>query len=317
MSFSQKTKNELSKLPIEDSCCSLAELSALVRMCGTIQITGSEKINLKFSTENASIARRIFSILKKSYDADIEVMVRRNRQLKKNNNYLIVIGDKEVSKKILLDVGFIEEKDMNVFSPNYRIEKDIIRKRCCRRSYIRGSFLGGGSISNPEKTYHLEMVTNNRDHAEDLSEIINSFDLNSKIVLRKDNYIVYLKEGEHIVDMLNIMGAHQALLKLEDVRVLKDVRNNINRLVNCETANLSKTISASLRQINDIRFIEANMGLNKLPKNLREVANLRLDNPDASLKELGMMLPSPVGKSGINHRFRRIGEVAEELRGGK
>ncbi|OLS03298.1 DNA-binding protein WhiA [Tissierella creatinophila] len=317
MSFSQKTKNELSKLPIEDICCSLAELSALVRMCGTIKIAGSEKINLKFSTENASIARRIFSILKKSYDVDIEVMVRRNRQLKKNNNYLIAIGDRDISKKILLDVGFIKEKENNIFNPDYKIEKDIIEKRCCRRSYIRGSFLGGGSISNPEKTYHLEMVTNNKEHAENLSEIINSFNLNAKIVLRKDNYIVYLKEGEQIVDILNIMGAHQALLELEDVRVLKDVRNNINRIVNCETANLSKTISASLRQINDIELIESRMGLIKLPKNLREVASLRLDNPDASLKEIGMMLDSPVGKSGVNHRFRKIGEIAEELRGGR
>lgn len=317
MSFSQKTKNELSKLPIDDKCCSLAELSALVRMCGTIQINGFEKINLKFSSENASIARRIFSILKASYDVEIEVMVRRNRQLKKNNNYLIAITDKKVARKILLDVGFITEDKMNIFNPDYEIDKKIIKNRCCRRSYIRGSFLGGGSISNPEKTYHLEMVTNNRAHAENLSEVINSFDLNSKIVLRKDNYIVYLKEGEQIVDILNIMGAHQALLKLEDVRVLKDVRNNINRIVNCETANLGKTIGASLRQIRDIDCIEAGMGLIKLPKNLREVAYLRLENPDASLKELGELLPTPVGKSGVNHRFRKIGEIAKEIRGGE
>nr|WP_300001901.1 DNA-binding protein WhiA [Tissierella sp.] len=316
MSFSQKTKNELSKLSLEDRCCNLAELSALVRMCGTIQINGSERISLKFSSENASIARRIFSILKASYDAEIEVMVRRNRQLKKNNNYLIAITDKNIAKQILLDVGFIQEDKMNIFNPDYKMDKKIIKKRCCRRSYIRGSFLGGGSISNPEKTYHMEMVTNNKEHAEDLSEIINSFGLNSKIVLRKDNYIVYLKEGEHIVDMLNIMGAHQALLKLEDIRVLKDIRNNINRIVNCETANLGKTIGASLRQINDIDCIEAKIGLGKLPQNLREVAYLRLENPDSSLKELGEMLPSPVGKSGVNHRFRKIGEIAKDLRGG-
>ena len=317
MSFSQKTKNELSKMEIDKGCCIRAELSALVRMCGTIQLSSSKNINLKFSTENASIARRIFSILKKAYDVDVEVMVRRNKQLKKNNNYLIAITDKDISRKILLDVGFINEKERNIFSPNYRVPKYIIEKRCCKRSYIRGSFLGGGSISNPEKTYHLEMVTNNEDHAEDLSQIVNSFGLNSKIVIRKDNYIVYLKEAQNIVDILNIMGAHQALLELEDVRVLKDVRNNINRIVNCETANLGKTISASLRQINDIDCIEAYMGLNRLPENLKEIAILRLENPDASLKELGLMLEDPVGKSGVNHRFRKIGEIAKDLRGGK
>ena len=317
MTFSQKTKNELSKLPIEDECCSLAELSALVRMCGTIQISGGKNINLKFSSENASIARRIFSILKASYKVQVEVMVRRNRQLKKNNNYLIVINDKEISQKILFDVGFIEKGNINIFNPNYSIDDKIIKNRCCKRAYIRGSFLGGGSISNPEKTYHFEMVTNNKEHAENLSMIINSFDLNSKIVLRKDNYIVYLKEGEQIVDILNIMGAHQALLQLEDMRVLKDIRNNINRIVNCETANLGKTKSASLRQIDDIKCIESMMGLNKLPKALKEIANLRLENPDSSLKELGSMLPEPMGKSGVNHRFRKIGEIADELRGGK
>ncbi len=315
MSFSQKTKNELSKLPIVDKCCSLAELSALVRMCGTIQITGGQNINLKFTTENASIARRIFSIIKTSYDIEIEVMVRRNKQLKKNNNYLIVISDKEVSRKILLDVGFIKKEKVDIFNPDYKIDEHIIKDRCCKRAYIRGSFLGGGSISNPEKTYHLELVTNNKEHASDLSQIINTFDLNSKIVIRKENYIVYLKEGEQIVDMLNIMGAHQALLKLEDIRVLKDIRNNINRIVNCETANLSKTIGASLRQINDIKFIDEHMGINKLPEALKEIALLRLENPDSSLKELGTMLSNPVGKSGVNHRFRKIGEIAKELRG--
>lgn len=317
MTFSQKTKNELSKLPIEDKYCSLAELSALVRMCGTIQISGGKNINLKFSSENASIARRIFSILKASYDVQVEVMVRRNRQLKKNNNYLIVVNDKEISQKILFDVGFIEKENINIFNPNYIIDDKIVKSRCCKRAYIRGSFLGGGSISNPEKTYHFEMVTNNKEHAENLSKIVNSFNLNSKIVLRKDNYIVYLKEGEQIVDILNIMGAHQALLKLEDMRVLKDIRNNINRIVNCETANLGKTISASLRQINDINCIKSLMGLEKLPQGLKEIANLRLENPDSSLKELGTMLPSPMGKSGVNHRFRKIGQIADELRGGK
>lgn len=316
MSFSTTTKNELSRIKITDIHCAMAELAALVRMCGTIQITGLNKLNLKFNTENAAIARRIFSIIKTIYNADVEVMVRRNRQLKKNNNYLILINNKEISKKILEDVGFVNTKDNNPFNPGYKVPEEIIEKRCCKRSYIRGSFLGGGSISNPEKTYHLEFVTNNEEHALDLMDIINSFSLNSKIVNRKDNFVVYIKEGEQIVDLLNIIGAYQALLKLEDIRVLKDVRNNINRIVNCETANLSKTIDASLRQMEHIEIIKKEMGLNKLPKNLREVAEIRLDNPDASLKEIGMMLNPPIGKSGVNHRFRKLEELAEGLKGG-
>ncbi len=317
MSFSSTAKNELSRLPITKDHCALAELSALVRMCGTIQILGENKLNLKFNTENAAIARRIFSILKLLYDTDVEVMVRRNRQLKKNNNYLVGVSDINISMNILVDVGFIKSDGSNIFHPDYKMPESIIKRRCCKRAYIRGAFLGGGSISNPEKTYHLEFVTNYEDHGEDLSLIINSFGLSSKIVMRKENYVVYIKEGEQIVDILNIIGAHQALLKLEDIRVLKDIRNNINRLVNCETANLGKTINASLKQIENIEIIDRYMGIHKLSNNLREVAELRLENTDASLKEIGMMLEPPVGKSGINHRFRKIEELADKLRGVK
>ena len=314
MSFSSTTKNELSRLPIEDRCFAIAELAAIVRMCGTIQISGIGKINLKFGTENAAIARRIFTLLKMLYDTNIEVMVRKNRQLKKNNNYLIVINNTKITKKILEDVGFLTNKDISFYDVSYEMPENLIKNRCCRRSYIRGAFLGGGSISNPEKTYHMEFVTNSEEHGIDLSNIINSFDLNSKIVIRKDNYVVYIKEGEQLVDILNIMGAHQALLKFENIRVFKDVRNNINRLVNCETANLGKTIDASLRQVENIEYIDSKIGIKKLPENLQEIALLRLEYREASLKELGTKLNPPVGKSGVNHRFRRIEEIAEELR---
>ncbi len=317
MSFSSMTKNELARIPVTDHCCKLAELAAIIRMCGTIQIKKMGKLNLRLITENAAIARRIFTILKEMYNGDVEVVVKRNKQLKKNNNYLIIVNDNGISKEILIDVGFIDKEKINIFNPHYKVNEDIISRRCCKRAYIRGAFLGGGSISNPERTYHLEFVTNDEEHSEDLSNIINSFGLNSKIVLRKDNFVVYLKEGEQISDLLNIVGAHQALLKLENIRVLKDVRNNINRIVNCETANLSKTINASMRQVHHIETIQKYMGLHKLPKNLREVAEIRLNHRDATLKEIGMMLDPPVGKSGVNHRFRKIEELAEELKGVK
>ncbi|NLX61892.1 MAG: DNA-binding protein WhiA [Tissierellia bacterium] len=314
MSFSSRTKNEISRLPIENKCCSLAELAAIIRMCGIIQISGTKKISLKFVTENAAIARRIFSLLKMLYNTDIEVMVRRNRQLKKNNSYLIVVMNTDTTNKILRDLGLIGDYGNGEYSIYYKVPDKLIENRCCKRAYIRGAFLGGGSISNPEKSYHLEFVTNNEEHSSDLLEIINSFGLNARVVLRKENYVIYLKEGEQIVDILNIIGAHQALLKFEDIRVLKDVRNNINRIVNCETANLSKTINASIKQVKNIEYIDSKIGIDKLPENLRELAKLRLQHRDASLKELGAMLNPPVGKSGVNHRFRRIEKIAEDLR---
>lgn len=315
MTFSAKTKNELSRLPLEDKCCAIAELSAIIRMSGTIQISGMKDVNVRFSTENAAIARRIFTILKNIYETEVDVMVRRNRQLKKNNNYLVVVNDIKISKKILKDVGFTRGNS-SIFNPNYSIPSHLIESRCCKRSYIRGAFLGGGSVNNPEKAYHLEFVTSNEIHSKGLSDVINSFGLNSKIVKRKESYVVYLKEGEQIVDLLNIVGAHQALLKFEDIRVLKDIRNNINRIVNCETANLDKTINASMRQVENIELIDAHMGIEKLPTNLLEIAKLRLEYQDASLKELGDLLSEPVGKSGVNHRFRKIEKIADEIRKG-
>lgn len=314
MSFSTLTKNELSRIPIKNNCCMKAELASLLKTNGSIQINGKRKIHLKLITENAAIARRIFTLLKTLYNSEIEVMVRKNRQLKKNNSYFIVISNSQQTIEILKDLGLIEDILSKNCLTTYKIPKKLVEKRCCKRAYIRGAFLGGGSISNPEKTYHLEFVVNSLEHAEGLSRLINSFSLNSKIVLRKENYVVYLKEGEQIVDLLNIMGAHSALLDLENIRVIKEVRNNINRIVNCETANLGKTIDASLRQIENIEYIKSTIGLNKIPKSLSDLAYVRLSHKDSSLKELGKMLDPPVGKSGVNHRFRKIENIAEDIK---
>jgi cell division protein WhiA len=314
MSFSSITKNELSRMNVEEKCCLLAELAALIRMSGSIQIGGLNKVNLKVSTENAAIARRIFTLLKTLYNVHTEVMVRKNKQLKKNNNYLMIVDYRNDAEKILTDVGILNRDRKQYYKINYGIPEEIVQNRCCKRSYIRGAFLGGGSISNPEKTYHLEFVTHSQEHSEDLCNLINTFGLNAKIVVRKESYVIYLKEGEQIVDLLNIIGAYSALLKLEDIRILKEVRNNINRIVNCETANLGKTINASIRQIQNIEYIDKAMGIDNLPENLIDIARLRLAHREASLKELGMMLSPTVGKSGVNHRLRRLEEIAEELK---
>lgn len=317
MSFSSRTKNELSRMEISSDCCLIAELAALIRINGSLQFNGLDKLKIRFSTENAAIARRLFSLLKSKYDMNTEVRVRRNNQLKKNNNYLIVIKDPQKAKKLIEDVGLLETDDEQLLKINYKIPKELVRKRCCKRAYIRGAFLGGGSISDPEKAYHLEFVNHTEEHSKDLSKLINSFGLNSKIIMRKDNYVIYIKEAEQIVDLLNIMGAHTSLLKLENIRVLKGVRNNVNRIVNCETANLSKTINASIRQINNIKYIDENMGINKLPPNLAEIARLRLMHEEETLKELGQLLSPSVGKSGVNHRLRKLEEIAERLKRGK
>ncbi|MGI5997638.1 MAG: DNA-binding protein WhiA, partial [Lutispora sp.] len=225
-----------------------------------------------------------------------------------------LLVDSDSASENILKKLFIINETAKGNRINNRIPNSIVKKDCCKRAYLRGVFLGGGSISAPEKTYHLEMVTSNETYAKDIKNLINSFGLNAKIVLRKDYFVVYLKEGENIVDFLNIIGAHSALLDLENVRIYKEMRNNVNRLVNCETANLSKTVNAAMRQINNIKYIKEHMGLNKLPKNLRDIAEARLLHQDASLKELGEMLSPAVGKSGVNHRLRKLDELAEQLK---
>lgn len=312
MSFSQIAKNEICRITGKDRCCMLAELSALIKVSGTINLNGKSNMSFRISTENPAIARRVFGLLKDGFNIHPEVMVKKNRQLKKNNVYMVVISSDRGAFNILEEAGVLSASGRGI-SIIYGIEKSIIKKECCRRAYIRGAFLGGGSVTNPEKTYHLEFVNHTQRHAEDLSSLINSFGLTSKVIQRKNSYVVYLKEGEQIVDLLNIIGAHKSLLNLENVRIYKEMRNNVNRLVNCETANLSKTVDAAVRQIECIKFIKNTVGLKKLSVNLRQVAEARLNHPDSSLKELGEMLDPPVGKSGVNHRLRKIEQFAEEL----
>ncbi|WDV45220.1 DNA-binding protein WhiA [Clostridiaceae bacterium M8S5] len=314
MSFSSKTKNEIARINMTKKCCQIAELAGFIRMSGSINLSGFKNVNLKLSTENAAVARRIFKILKKQFNSHTEVLVRKNKQLKKNNNYLIVVDDENIAKDILVQTSILNEDFSNLFNINYHVDKKIIEEDCSKRAYLRGVFLGGGSLSDPEKTYHLEFVTRNEEHAKDLQEIMNTYNLKAKIVIRKENYVVYIKESEKIVDFLNIVGAHNALLQLENIRVFKDVRNNVNRVVNCETANMNKTIEAALRQVSNIELIQNTIGIEKLPENLREIAYLRLENKDVTLVELGKMLTIPIGKSGVNHRLRRIEKIADRIR---
>ncbi|KAB3537872.1 DNA-binding protein WhiA [Alkaliphilus pronyensis] len=312
MSFSSKAKGELARINEAARCCQLAELAALIRMSGTLQLAGRQKLNLIIVTENPAIARKLFKLIKDVFSIHTEVMVRRNPRLKKNNIYLIIITHQMGSELILKEVGILR-KDKESFDITYEIPKAIVETQCCKRAYLRGAFLGGGSVSDPEKTYHFEFVTNSREHSEALKGLMEDFSLNAKVIQRKGSYVVYLKEGDQVVDLLNIVGAHTALLNLENVRIMKQMRNDINRIVNCETANLSKTVNASIRQIQNIEEIKETVGLSKLPSNLREIAELRLKHQDASLKELGQMLNPPIGKSGVNHRLRKIQEFAERL----
>jgi len=311
ISFASETKKELTNLEVKD-CCGLAELSALIQMNGSLSFT-NKKLAVDVQTENAAIARRIYTLIKRYYPVNVELLVRKKMRLKKNNVYIVRLVDE--ARRILEDLGIMGEgyDFKNVISPQ------LIEKKCCKRSYLRGAFLAGGSVNNPEtSSYHLEIFSLYKEHSDSLCELMNSFDLNGKTLERKKGYITYLKEAEKITDFLIIIGANNAMLKFEDIRIVRDMRNSVNRLVNCETANLNKTIGAAIRQVENIKYIQATVGLDVLPEKLREIAELRVAHQDVTLKELGEMISSgPISKSGINHRLRKIDDVAEKLRKGQ
>ena len=290
MSFSAKVKGEICRYTDISKEEALAELSAIMKGSGTIGFSG-KGLSFRITTENPASARHIFTILKEHFDIHSKLMVKKSNSLKKNNIYMVLIDEEMGVRDLLQETGIFKEID-GVLTIDYKIDPEMVKTEKYKKSYIRGAFIG------------------------DLCKLINSFGLNSKVIQRKNSFIIYIKEGEQIVDLLNIVGAHTSLLELENIRIMKEMRNNVNRLVNCETANLSKTVNAAVRQVESIKLIQSSIGLQRLPKNLQEVAELRLSYPDESLKELGEMLDPPVGKSGINHRLRKIEKIAEEIRSG-
>jgi len=312
MSFSANVKNELASVEVIDECCLKSELSALLRTNGHIKKYENQQYYIYFITENPAIARRIFKLLKSLYNRNVEVSVRRSQKLKKNMKYTVFTDDKLTVDRIIEDTDLLEKIGFRM-QVSKKLPMHLLDNRCCKRAFLRGAFLGGGSMIDPEKTYHLEILMKGLYRTKDLIELLKYFDLEVKMVRRKEYYMIYIKESELVVDFLNIIGAHKALLELENIRALKGIRNDVNRIVNCETANLNKIVETSVRQVREIELIERELGLEELPKGLREVAIARLENPEIGMKDLGQILSKPIGKSGVNHRFRKITAIANEL----
>ncbi|TRM13107.1 DNA-binding protein WhiA [Lentibacillus cibarius] len=308
MSFASEIKKELTGIEL-DTCCEYAELAALIRMNGVLSMARNI-YTLDVQTENAAIARRIYTLIKSLYSVPVELLVRKKMKLKKNNVYIVRM--KEDVQELLTDLGVLQGS----YTFTRKIPDKYLDRDCCRKSYLRGAFLAGGSINNPEtSSYHLEIFNAYQEHNDALTELLNDFQLRARQLERKKGYITYLKEAEKITEFLSIIGAHNALFKFEDVRIVRDMRNSVNRLVNCETANLNKTIGAAFRQIENIQFIENTVGLDVLPEKLREIAVLRVEHQDITLKELGELVSNgKISKSGVNHRLKKIDEFAEKLR---
>lgn len=310
MSFSGQVKEELYRHLDSARHCRIAEIAAIISFCGSMVLEEEGRYSLKIHTENPVVARKCFTLLEKTFNIRADIAIRTN-QMKGSAAYFLTVMNQEGAARILQAVKL---SGMGTTDEPYLVSGLVIRETCCKRAFLRGAFLSSGSVSDPEKSYHFEIVCTSKEKAEQLQKVMKCFGLDAKIVLRKKSYVVYLKEGNQIADMLNVMEAHVALMEFENVRIVKDMRNSVNRKVNCETANIGKTVSAAVRQIDDIRYIRETKGLNELPEGLKDMALTRLAYPEASLKELGSLLTPPVGKSGVNHRLRKLSEIAEELR---
>lgn len=314
MSFSIKVKNELANHISNATHCRIAELAALISMCGSVMIDENNNYKIRVKTETQPTAEKIKKLLWKTFKVDVDISTRENAYSKVGRTYTLLVGDHQQALKILQATKLINEN--NEIGENFSITNNIvIMKDCCKRAFIRGAFMAAGSISDPNKSYHFEIKCNSEKKAKQLIELLENYNIDGKMVARKGGYVVYIKEGEGIVDVLNVMEAHVSLMEMENVRILKGMSNYYNRQVNCETANIKKTVATSVRQIDDIDFIIRNKGIDYLPERLQDIAWVRKENPDASLQELGEMLDPPLGKSGVNHRLRKICQIAQELRG--
>lgn len=307
MSFTDEVKHEIARKKSKE----LPELAALIRMDGSIQII-NKQLAVKVKIYHGDLARKIYSLIKEEFKLEIQIIVKKDKHFSNNHNiYELILPPQPGIQEFLYKLGFLDKSNSLVF----KIKEQFINNKQCQRAYLRGAFLGGGSVNRPDSEYHLEFRCEHESFAEDLVKLLAEFELEAHMTEHNKKYIVYFKKFDDIATVLNVIGAHQALLKMENKHVMKDLKNNINRKINFETANLDKTVKAAMLQLNDIELIEKTKGLQSLSNSLREIAILRKENPYASFKELGELLSPTLSKSGVNHRMRRIKKIADEIRG--
>ena len=312
MSFSTEVKNELARTEIEKKCCQLAELAGFLRVSGSLRLAGAGKFKIVVTTEIPAVARHYKRLIKEYFKVDAKLEIGEGSGFNKQRSYLLTIGPEERSEQILRETGILLVREGNNFISD-GIYDDVVRTKCCRKSYLRGVFLACGSVNNPDKTYHLEFVCNSERFALDLKKLINGFvDMTAKTMERRGKYIVYVKSLSNIRDMLAIIGAHSHVLSFDNTVIKKQMRNRTVRITNCDNANMDRALDAAQRQLSAIRAIESRGLFDKLPPRLRETARLRVENPDASLTQLGELCAPPLKKAGINSRLQKIRSFAEE-----
>ncbi len=302
MSFSAGVKEELLRAQPEKSCCMLSEISAYTQSIASLRLAGGGRVKVVYETENTALAKRIFILLKKRLEITAALSFTRYARLGGRRACLLTVNEQD-SRHLLVSLRMLrEEEGGSVFKG---IPRAAMTRRCCRAAFVRAAFLGAGSMSDPENGYHMEFVSS-QSRAEVLTGILEKSGLSCGVTDRRGNKLVYIRKGDDVVSCLALMGAHQSLMKMENVRILRDSRNQANRATNCDQANLNKQLSAGAKQAAAITAYSLKRSLGGLPKELQEIGRLRMLNPDVSLEELGKMLSTPVGKSGANHKMRKL-----------
>lgn len=311
MSFSSEVKQELVASRLEKSCCMLSELNALTQSCASMTLHGGGRVSIVYSTENVSVAKRIFILLKKRLEINATPHFFKSERFggRRICNIRLSVDD---TRKLMLSLHMLHESETgDVFRG---IPRRALTRKCCQRAFLRGVFLGVGSVSAPEhSTYHLEFICGSESRAQAVAQILTRCELDNGISRRRSSYVVYLKKSGQISTLLSIMGAVRAMMHYENVLAQRSLRESVTRTTNCDNNNMVRQLSAAQKQMRIIREISLRHSLTVLPPQLQTIARLRLENPDASLEQLGEMLEPPLGKSGVNHRMRKILDEAKRL----
>ena len=320
MSFANDAKLEVLKENIENDCCSIAFLSAILKCCGELSISSNHQIKVEIFTEIPELFDKIKNVIEQYYGKECKMTMMENTNISRSSRYKISLPA-DITDQLLKDLGIMSINEEGMLTIENGISDFIIMDDCCKRSYVKGAFVACATSNIVIKNYnndrgsgyHLEFVFNFEKIAEDFVNLLKNFDIQAKITIRKNTPRVYIKEYQLICDTLALVGANKAVLDLQNEAAIRELRNNVNRQNNCLNANLNKTVNASVKQLNAIKNIQENIGLESLNENLMELALLRLANPEASLEELKKLCTEPLTKSGINHRFSKIIEISDKI----
>ncbi len=313
MSFASDVRGELARTPMEDACCARSELTAALLCANAITWRGRKRYAVMLTASEASTVRRYFAMLKRFYGIIGQIRALSGDTLNNQTRYQLVIPEEE-AYGLLQALELLEEGAL--FDLRTLPVDETVRYSCCKKAFVRAAFTLCGAISHPDRDYHIEIAAPNEALAGFIVQQLNAFEIEARVSLRKSKYVVYLKRAEDISDMLSLLGAGKAMMAFENVRVKKEVSNRVNRQLNCDNSNINRSMNAAEAQIRDIRYIDAELGLDKLPRTLRDMAYTRANNPEMPLAELGELMDPPLGKSGVNARLRRISAIAEKLRCG-